>query len=145
MHGCGVLKPNHFKKHHFYLLVVNIPDNFGHGVLCMHWRNGTSLRPIEKCCFLKYFGFSFPWELSILACSNALQSTAHTGIFAKNSFQIDSINSYSTSKEPLFWLKIVKIIHFLTLKPIKGILCFILKMLKKIARWPTSQKSQKEM
>ena len=34
MHGCGVLKPNYFKKHHFHLLAVNIPDNFGHGVLC---------------------------------------------------------------------------------------------------------------
>jgi hypothetical protein len=34
MHGCGVLKPNYLKKHHFYLLAVNIPDNFGHGVLC---------------------------------------------------------------------------------------------------------------
>ena len=49
MHGCGVLKPNYFKKHHFHLLAVNIPDNFGHGVSTlqtspMRWRNGTSLR-----------------------------------------------------------------------------------------------------
>ena len=33
MHGCGVLKPNYFKKHHFYLLAVNISVNFGHGVV----------------------------------------------------------------------------------------------------------------
>ena len=59
----------------------------------------------------------------------------HTGIFAQNSFQIDSMNSCSISKQLLFWLKIVKIIHFLTLKPIKGTLGFILEMLKKIARW----------
>ena len=59
----------------------------------------------------------------------------HTGIFAQNSFQNDSINSRSTSKKLLFWLKIVKIIQFLTLKPIKGTLGIILKMLKKIARW----------
>ena len=59
----------------------------------------------------------------------------HTGIFAQNSFQIDSMNSCSTSKKLLFWLKIVKIIQFLTLKPIKGTLGFILKILKKIARW----------
>ena len=59
----------------------------------------------------------------------------HTGIFVQNSFQIDSINSCSTSKKLQFWLKIVKIIYFLTLKPIKGILGFILEIMKKIARW----------
>ena len=48
------------------------------------------------------------------------RSLLHTGIFAKNSFQIDSMNSCSISKQLLFGLKIVKIIHFLTLKPIKG-------------------------
>ena len=42
----------------------------------------------------------------------------HTGTFAQNSFQIDSINSCGTSKKLQYWLKIVKIIYFLTLKPI---------------------------
>ena len=69
----------------------------------------------------------------------------HTGTFAQNSFQIDSINSCSTSKKLLFGLKIVKIIQALTLKPIKGTLSFILKMLKKMLGGATSQKSQKEM
>ena len=59
----------------------------------------------------------------------------HTGSFAQNSFQIDLINSCSTSKKLQFWLKIVKIIYFLTLKPIKGKLGFILEIMKKIARW----------
>ena len=70
---------------------------------------------------------------------------AHTGSFAQNSFQIDSINSCSTSKNLLFWLKMVKIIYFLTLKPIKGKLGFILKIMKKMLGGATSQKSQKEM
>ena len=56
----------------------------------------------------------------------------HTGSCAQNSFQIDSINSCSTSKKLLFWLKIVKIIYFLTIKPIKGKLGFILKIMKKM-------------
>ena len=42
----------------------------------------------------------------------------HPGIFTQNSFQIDSINSCHTSKKFEFWLKIVKIIYFLMLKPI---------------------------
>ena len=62
-------------------------------------------------------------------------SLLHTGSFAQNSFQIDSINSCSTSKKLQFWLKIVKIIYLLTLKPIKGKLGFILEIMKKIARW----------
>ena len=41
-------------------------------------------------------------------------SKYHTGIFAQNYFQIDSIHS----KKLQFWQKIVKIIYFLTLKPI---------------------------
>ena len=61
--------------------------------------------------------------------------TLHTGSFAQNSFQIDSINSCCTSKNLEFQLKIVKLIYFLTLKPIKGTLVFILEKLKKIARW----------
>ena len=61
--------------------------------------------------------------------------THHTEIFDQNSFQIDSINSCSASKKLLFWLKIAKIIQFLTLQLIKGTLGFILKMLKKNANW----------
>ena len=59
----------------------------------------------------------------------------HTGSFAQNSFQIDSINSCCTWKKLEFWLKNVKINYFLTLKPIKGTLGFILEIMKKIARW----------
>ena len=60
-----------------------------------------------------------------------LEKPKHTGTFAQNSFQIDSINSCSFSKKLQFWLKIVKIIYFLTLKPIKGKLGFILEIMKK--------------
>ena len=48
---------------------------------------------------------------------------------------LPKINSCCTSKKLEFWLKIVKIIQFLTLKPIKGTLGFILETMKKIARW----------
>jgi hypothetical protein len=48
----------------------------------------------------------------------------HNGSFAQKSFQIDSINSCSTSKKLQFWLKIVKIIYSLTLKRIKGKSCW---------------------
>ena len=65
---------------------------------------------------------------------------AHTGSFAQNSFQIDSINSCCTSKKLEFRLKFFKIIYFLLLKPIKGTLGFILEIMKKIARW--RQKSE---
>ena len=65
----------------------------------------------------------------------ASKNANHTGSFAQNFFQIDSINSLSTSKDLEFWLKIVKIICFLILKPIKGTLGFILEIMKKIARW----------
>ena len=61
--------------------------------------------------------------------------TSHTGSFAQNSFQIDSINSCCTSKKLGLWLKIVIIIQILTVKPIKGTLGFILEIMKKIARW----------
>ena len=61
---------------------------------------------------------------------------AHAGSFAQNSFQTNSINSCTTSKKLQFWLKIVGIIYFLTLKPIKGKLGFSLEIMKKIARWP---------
>jgi hypothetical protein len=46
-----------------------------------------------------------------------------------------SINSCCTSKKLEYRLKIVKIIDFLTLKPIKGTLGFILEIMKKNARW----------
>ena len=69
----------------------------------------------------------------------------HTGSFGQNFFQIDSINSCSTSKKLQFWLKIVNIIYFLTLNPIKGKFGFILEIGKKILGGATSQKSQKEM
>jgi hypothetical protein len=59
----------------------------------------------------------------------------HTGSFAQNSFQIDSINSYCTSKKLEFRLKIVEVIYFLKLKPIKRTLGFILEIMKKNARW----------
>ena len=59
----------------------------------------------------------------------------HTVSFTQNSFQIDSINSCSISKELQFWLKIVRIVNSLTLNPIKGKLGFILKVMKKITRW----------
>ena len=62
-------------------------------------------------------------------------SKYHTGIFAQNSFQIDSINSCHTSKKLEFELKIVKIIYISTQKPIEGTLGFILEIMKKIARW----------
>ena len=67
----------------------------------------------------------------------------HTGSFAQNSFQIDLINSCITSKKLQFWLKIIKIICFLILKPIKGKLGFILKIMKKIARWRHKSKISK--
>ena len=68
----------------------------------------------------------------------------HTGSFAQNYFQIDSINSCRTSKKLQFWLKYVRMIYFLTLKPIKGKLGFILDILKKKSlAGATSQKSQK--
>ena len=59
----------------------------------------------------------------------------HTGSFAQNSFQMDSINSCHTSKKLEFWLKIVNIIYFSTPKLIKGTLGFILEIMKKNARW----------
>jgi hypothetical protein len=69
----------------------------------------------------------------------------HTGIFDQNSFQIDSINSCCTSKKLEFRLKIVKFIYFLTLKPKKGTLGFILEIMKNLLGGATSQKSQNEM
>ena len=83
---------------------------------------------------LKYIGKKF-FQTFDNVFHTYFEALYHTGIFAKNSLQIDSMNSCSISKQLLFWLKIVKIIHFLTLKPIRGTLGFILKMLKKIARW----------
>ena len=86
----------------------------------------------------KMWGLTFQCSLvwiEIIKILGAVLDIPHIGSFAQNSFQIDSINSCSTSKKLLFWLKIVKIIQFLTLKPIKGTLGIILKMLKKIARW----------
>ena len=56
-----------------------------------------------------------------------------TGSFAQNSFQIESINSFTTKKRK-FRLKIVKIAYFLTLKLIKGTLGFILEIVKKTVR-----------
>ena len=69
----------------------------------------------------------------------------HTGSFAQNFFQIDSINSCSTSKKLQFWLKIVKITCFLALKSINGKLKFIWEIMKKLLGGATSQKSRKEM
>ena len=65
----------------------------------------------------------------------SLLGPTHTGSFAQNSFQTYSINSCHTSKKLEFRLKVVKIIYFLTQKPIKGTLGFILEIMKKIARW----------
>jgi hypothetical protein len=59
----------------------------------------------------------------------------HTRSFAQNSFQIDSINSGSTSKKLEFRLIIVRITYFLTLKPINTLLGIIFEVKKKIARW----------
>ena len=59
----------------------------------------------------------------------------HTGSFAQNSFQIDSINSCMTSKKLRFWLTILTNIYFLLLKPIKRKLGFTLEIMKKFARW----------
>ena len=73
-------------------------------------------------------------------CQALTYATQHTGSFAQNSFQIDSINSCCTSKKLEFRLKYFKIIYFLLLKPIKGTLGFILEIMKKIARW--RQKSE---
>jgi hypothetical protein len=73
--------------------------------------------------------------LVLTARFSELLFETHTGSFAQNSFQIDSINSCCTSKKLEFPLKIVEIIYFLTLKPIKGTLGFILEIMKKIARW----------
>jgi hypothetical protein len=66
----------------------------------------------------------------------------HTGSFAQNSIQ----KIQCTSKKLEFRLKIVKIIHFLTLKPIMGTLGFTLEIMKKkMLGGAISQKSQKEM
>ena len=54
-----------------------------------------------------------------------------------------SINSCCISKKLQFWLKSVRMIYFLTLKPIKGKLGFILEIMKKLLGGATSQKSQK--
>ena len=77
--------------------------------------------------------FLFSWFF--LICTDWYIAFSHWGSFAQNSFQIDSINSCTTSKKLQFWLKIVGIIYFLTLKPIKGKLGFSLEIMEKNTRW----------
>ena len=131
-----------------------------------HWNNSFShasfvsfLEMIILCSFLIVWlctmercmlntDFFIELQQTIIAIpifKTHFQFYMHTGTFAQNSFQIDTINSCSTSKKLQFWLKIVRIIYFLTLKLIKGKLRFIFEIMKKMLGGATSQKSQKEM
>ena len=88
-------------------------------------------------CGWRYF-ISLTGPMEPKRSTNKIQGPLYHGShweFCPNSFQIDSIKSCCTSKKLEFWLKIVKIIYFVTLKPIKGTLGFILEIMKKIARW----------
>ena len=75
---------------------------------------------------------------------NLLLDPQQTGSFAQNSFQIESINSCSTSKKLQFWLKIIIFFPlFFNIIITKGKLCFIVEtMKKKMLDSTTSQKSQ---
>ena len=62
--------------------------------------------PLSYCKYISLY-----LRLFLSLCFHAVKGKwfepTHTGIFAQNSFQIDSINSCNTSKKLLFWLKIV--------------------------------------
>ena len=68
-------------------------------------------------------------KTTVVTEKEAAQLQHTLGVLPKIPFK--SINSCTTSKKLPVWLKIVGIIHFLTLKPIKGKLGFILKIIKK--------------
>ena len=67
------------------------------------------------------------------------------GVLPKIPFKLTQSINVALQKNCNFWLKIVRIIYFLTLKPIKGKLGFILEIMKKVLGGATSKKSQKEM
>ena len=96
-----------------------------------------TIRALYKACSwpLEKSGKLSNLPIGLRTHHHASTSLIHTGSFTQNSFQIDWINSCSTSKKLQFWLKIVKIIHFLIIKLIKGKLGFILEITKKNTRW----------
>ena len=113
---CNIYRPFHMHKTHVWNSDCPLD-------------NATYFKHKKMCSRTHFFSPSFGHAICKNTtndphCPNysALVLTAypsHTGSFAQSSFQIDSINSCRTSKKLLFWLKIEKIVYFLTLNPIK--------------------------